>query len=78
MSSQDIDYPEARTSANWTVGQAAAYLGLSVHFLNRSRIIGNGPVYFKLGGRVAYSQDDLDAWVNSRRRTSTSQVVEAA
>jgi hypothetical protein len=32
------------------------------------------PVYRKLGRVVAYDQTDLDAWLDSCRRTSTSDV----
>lgn len=51
---------------------AAAYLGLSTSFLNKRRVYGGGPKYVKLGGRVAYRKEDLDEWVNSRVRESTS------
>ena len=52
--------------------EAAACLGLSTRTLERYRVSGDGPVFVKLGGRVRYLRDDLDAWVRSRRRKSTS------
>jgi predicted DNA-binding transcriptional regulator AlpA len=57
--------------------QAADYCGLSSSFFNKSRLTGDGPVFLKLGRRVAYKRDDLDRWLESCRRSSTSQ-TEAA
>jgi predicted DNA-binding transcriptional regulator AlpA len=51
---------------------AATYLGLSVSTLNKLRVFGGGPVYLKLGRRVAYDLADLDDWLASKRRRSTS------
>lgn len=51
--------------------QAAAYLGMSVHYLRKDRCsgtIGNrtpGPRYFKMGNVVRYKQADLDDWLKS-------------
>ncbi len=53
---------------------AAAMCGLSVSTLNKLRIKGNGPPYSKLGRAVVYDPVDIDEWVKSRRRTSTSEV----
>ena len=54
--------------------EAARYLGLSKSTLAKWRMSGNGPRYVKLGARVvAYSQDELDRWRQSRTRTSTSE-----
>jgi predicted DNA-binding transcriptional regulator AlpA len=53
--------------------EAAAYLGLSNRTLPGLRRRGGGPPYIKLGGRrVGYLKHDLDAWLESRRRLSTS------
>lgn len=52
--------------------QAGEYLGLSPRTLDRYRVKGGGPVYHRLGGRVRYLVADLEAWAESRRRTSTS------
>ena len=54
------------------VKEAARYTGLSVSTLNKLRVFGGGPVFLKLGRRVAYDATDLDAWLASRRRRSTS------
>jgi hypothetical protein len=59
------------------VDGAADYIGVSVSFLNKARLTGKGPTYLKIGARVMYEPADLDAWINSRRRQSTSQTVAA-
>jgi predicted DNA-binding transcriptional regulator AlpA len=52
--------------------EAAQYLGISASTLSKYRVFGGGPAFFKLGRRVVYSTRDLDAWVGTRRRVSTS------
>lgn len=37
------------------------------------RLAGTGPVYIKLGSRVAHRRHDVDQWLESRKRSSTSQ-----
>ncbi|ACO74719.1 helix-turn-helix domain-containing protein [Laribacter hongkongensis] len=49
--------------------QAAEYLGLSENTLAQFASQGGGPVYFRVGRRVMYRQQDLDAWLASRRPT---------
>lgn len=51
---------------------AAEYLSLSVSTLNKLRLTGGGPEYIKLGKVVVYDLVDLDAWLLSKRRRSTS------
>lgn len=51
---------------------AADYCGLSKSTLDKYRLTGEGPTFLKLGRSVAYDQRDLDAWLNSKRRQSTS------
>ena len=51
---------------------AAAHLGLSPRTLDRYRVSGEGPEFYKLGTRVRYRLADLEAWAESRRRRSTS------
>lgn len=55
-----------------TVDAAASYTGLSVSTLNKLRVFGGGPVFLKLGRRVAYDIADLDRWLETKRRRSTS------
>jgi excisionase family DNA binding protein len=55
-----------------SVKAAADYIGLSASTLNKLRVFGGGPIFLKLGRRVAYSRADLDAWLETKRRRSTS------
>ncbi|WP_029911540.1 AlpA family transcriptional regulator [Caulobacter sp. UNC358MFTsu5.1] len=52
--------------------QAAAYLGLSHRTLEKHRTYGTGPAYRKLGGRVVYAMEDLQAWADRGAQVSTS------
>jgi DNA helicase HerA-like ATPase len=52
---------------------AAAYLGLATQTLAKLRWSGDSPPYFKVGRRVLYERDELDAWLATRRRRSTSE-----
>ncbi|MDR6624494.1 helix-turn-helix domain-containing protein [Caulobacter segnis] len=52
--------------------QAATYLGLSHRTLEKHRTYGTGPAYRKLGGRVLYAIDDLQAWADRGARLSTT------
>jgi hypothetical protein len=51
---------------------AARMLNLSESTLAKLRLSGKGPVYCKLGRRVVYRPEDLAAWLESNRRSSTS------
>lgn len=59
-------------SIKLNVDEAATYIGLSPSTLNKLRVFGGGPVFLKLGRRVAYDVADLDTWLASKRRRSTS------
>lgn len=52
--------------------EAAEYLGLATQTLAKLRLSGDSPPYFKVGRRVLYERDELDAWLALRRRRSTS------
>ncbi len=43
--------------------KAAEILGLAVQTLRNFRHIGRGPVYHKIGTRVIYRRDDLEAFL---------------
>lgn len=55
-----------------TTPDAAIHLGLSPRTLEKHRCYGTGPTYRKLGGRVVYAIDDLEAWAELGTRRSTS------
>jgi len=57
--------------------EAAHYLGLSESSLAKWRCSGTGPAYMKVGERVvAYDQSELDSWLRSRSRRSTSEYAQ--
>lgn len=55
-----------------TVKQAAEYCGLREGYLTELRFKGGGPAFCKLARKVLYLPDDLDAWLEDAKRTSTS------
>jgi hypothetical protein len=57
-----------------TPALAAHYLSLSVSWLAKRRLAGDGPPYVKLGGAVRYAETSLQQWMKSRQRLSTSEV----
>ncbi|WP_439358813.1 helix-turn-helix transcriptional regulator [Bradyrhizobium sp. DASA03007] len=52
--------------------EAAAYLRLGESTLAKLFVTGDGPPAIKVGRSVRYETGDLDAWMSSRRRRSTS------
>ena len=52
--------------------EAARFLGLSGRTLEKHRTYGTGPRYSKIGGRVVYGVEELQAWVNRGAKSSTS------
>ena len=62
--------------------EAGRLLGLSGRTLEKHRTYGTGPRYRKLGGRVVYAVEDLQAWADIGLRQSTTDpgqgVVHAA
>ena len=53
--------------------QAAAYTGLAKSTLEKLRVHGGGCPYIRVGRVVIYDPDDLDAWLASHKRRSTSE-----
>lgn len=76
--SSKMSQPLAPKTDNYlTTEEAARVLRLSPKTLERFRLEGHGPPFFKLGpgkrARVLYKKDDLIAWIESRRFGSTSE-----
>jgi len=61
-------YPDGRLDTK----NASVYLGSAPKTLAMHRSNGTGPKYVKRG-RVFYFKDDLDAWLQEGRATSTAQ-----
>ena len=53
---------------------AAEYCGSAKSTFDKIRITGEGPPFIKRGKSVVYDINDLDAWMQSMRRTSTSDL----
>lgn len=52
---------------------AAEHCGSSSSTFEKLRLTGGGPVYSKIGRRVVYRVEDLDTWLVSNQRKSTSE-----
>jgi len=52
---------------------AARFLGISIRTLEKHRTYGTGPVYRKIGGRVVYAVEDLQAWTSFCKDTATTE-----
>ena len=58
-----------------TTPEAANYVRLGKPTLDRLRLTGGGPKFAKLGGAVRYRKADLDAWLESKLVSSTSEAA---
>jgi excisionase family DNA binding protein len=56
-----------------TPKEAATLLKVSVSFLAKARMRGDGPAYSQIGRSIRYQTDDLDKWVKGHKRLSTSE-----
>ena len=54
--------------------ETARWLGITSGVLAKWRYSGRSPAYVKVGGRVRYRVADLEAWIASRVRHSTSDL----
>ena len=61
------------TCALFNAQKAADWTGLSTSTLAKLRLTGLGPAYAKLGRRVVYRIEDLDAWIEAHLVKSTSE-----
>lgn len=56
--------------------EAAKLLGISISTLAKMRLYGTGPGYSKLGRRVVYRLEELEAWIAANRYESTSEYLD--
>ena len=59
-----------------TTEQTSEYTSLSVQTLAKLRVYGGGPLYLKLGSKVVYRRGDIDDWLATKVRRSTSQDID--
>jgi predicted DNA-binding transcriptional regulator AlpA len=64
--------PQQNQPRHLRTREAATHCGVSTSLLEKFRLTGGGPAYSKLGKAVVYDVADLDEWISSRKRTSTS------
>lgn len=58
--------------------EAAEFLGYTIRALQNWRVRGGGPAFVKVSSRsIRYRRCDLNAWIESRLRSNTSQEVAA-
>ena len=57
-----------------TAKEASRLLKLSVSWLAKARMRGDGPPYLRLGRAIRYSEGGLLQWMKSRTRMSTSEL----
>lgn len=55
-----------------STNQSAEQLRVSPRTLEKYRVTGGGPKFFKIGRLVYYTPQTLEEWTASRLRTSTS------
>lgn len=53
--------------------QVARIINMSPKFVEGRRVRGGGIPYIKVGRYVRYRRNDVEAWLDSRTHTSTSQ-----
>jgi hypothetical protein len=56
-----------------TPQEVAIRLQVSLSFLAKARMSGNGPPYIRVGRSVRYAEASLSQWMKSRQRISTSE-----
>ncbi|ASK87007.1 helix-turn-helix transcriptional regulator [Sphingorhabdus sp. SMR4y] len=54
------------------IDATADQIGVRPSCLAKWRVTGEGPKFAKLGKRVVYRQQDIDQWIESKVRSSTS------
>ena len=61
-----------------TVHETAAILRCSISALNKWRLVGRGPPFVRIGGRIRYRASDLATYVAHQTRLSASAEVPPA
>jgi predicted DNA-binding transcriptional regulator AlpA len=67
------DNPVATIERLLTPKEAAHFLRVSLSWLAKARMRGDGPPYIRIGRSIRYSQAALLQWMKSRQRLSTSE-----
>jgi hypothetical protein len=80
MSSKDILLPKMPAAKPpttiailMTPKEAGAVLKVSLSWLAKARMRGDGPPYIRVGRSIRYAEAALIQWMKSRQRSSTSE-----
>jgi Helix-turn-helix domain len=65
--------PATSTFTLLTPQEVATKLKVSLSFLAKARMRGDGPPYVSVGRSIRYPETDLVQWMRSQRRLSTSE-----
>jgi predicted DNA-binding transcriptional regulator AlpA len=65
--------PHASTIVLLTAKEAAETLKVTLSWLAKARMRGDGPTYVKVGRSIRYAEASLIQWMKSRQRLSTSE-----
>jgi predicted DNA-binding transcriptional regulator AlpA len=57
-----------------TPSETATSLGISLSWLAKARLRGDGPAYIKIGRTVRYSMSAIRDYLRARMRLSTSEI----
>jgi len=63
----------APPNALLTAKEAAHFLRVSLSWLAKARMRGDGPPYIKVGRSIRYTEAAVTQWMKSRQRLSTSE-----
>lgn len=64
---------ECQSPPFWNEQQVADFLCQSVRTIQKWRVKGSGPCFYKFGQSVRYRSDEVIAWAHARRKAHTSQ-----
>jgi len=73
MNLPDRNTPDLRPKRRVSTAKLARETDTSESFWNKLRVYGDGPPFLKVGRRVVYDMDDVEQWLELRRRRSTSE-----
>ena len=68
MNKQQVDFSPLLTAKD-----AAVFLKVSLSWLAKARMRGDGPPYICVGRSIRYAETALIQWMKSRQRLSTCQ-----
>jgi len=68
-----MNKPHPDLSPLLTAKEVAARLKVSVSWLAKSRMRGDGPPYICIGRSIRYTEPGVIQWMKSRQRLSTSE-----